>query len=546
MGPLPPLQWNGSDRAWLCRWLEMTTASLRDLQLMRQEAEDRVKAVLKVEGDYEEELDRLRVRRSFLVESEEKMGWARPARSKSGQNPAEVDEVIPTRTDQGKANEHVNISKRKSRMSQEAMSHGKPERTESGYIHELNQIMLGKSKSGLADIEQFSSTKTGQDQEHTQLKSWGTDPGKTQGDIKLIKSLRVTDSRQTQGAKWERTGATEELGQNPDHMEQIREMGTEPRGQNQEWNRGRENTLSVLLSDPTSLHRIGSGSWVPRLRLGSSGVTSDIMFTRRMSGKCLSTPSSGFYEASDTESISSSRSSLCSEAPSSSPLSVISPRRSSALRPRSIDCTAERRKELQSRIGGTRRPMSAGALDTSLFLPSFYHSQFDITEGDDMNPPDSFSVSPSLCVIQQRCRAERYICKLALKYRCQPSSSSLPPDLGPPVHRSFASLSLNPKGPTSCSPSPHCNSLSCSVGDVRRTPRSHGGSWGRFLSRIMLRRDPRAATSEMNLDQCGRGPHNPLHIPQSAEGELLRTKSVRDLLSVNQFKRSQRGLYKAY
>ncbi|KAG8437993.1 hypothetical protein GDO86_008615 [Hymenochirus boettgeri] len=297
------------------------------------------------------------------------------------------------------------------------------------------------------------------------------------------------------------------------------------------------NSVSLLLSDLPSLHRIGSGSWGPRLRLGSSGVTSDLLFSRRLSGNSLSTPSSGFCEASDLDSASSSCSSLFSEVSSTIPLTMMSPHRGSSLRPRSTDCT----REVQSLNVNAKRPMSAGALDSSYFTSlTLYHSRFDISQKENVTPTQNVSMSPSLGVIQQKRRAERYIYKLALKYRCRPGASPLPPDLGPPIHRSLASLSIAPVCLSSAPRSTQCNSLSCSVVDVKRTPKNHG-SWGRFLSRVMLRRDPRSATSELNLEQCGRG-----NGPPIVDSNFQRAKSVRDLLSVSSFKRSQKGLNKLF
>ncbi|KAM9301741.1 uncharacterized protein PAF06_014957 [Gastrophryne carolinensis] len=316
----------------------------------------------------------------------------------------------------------------------------------------------------------------------------------------------------------------------------------------QEPDRARDKNPEMLLGhiqedlsqaiEASSLRRIGSGSLAPRLRLGSSGVTSDLLFSRRFSGNCLSSHSSGFYDASDLDSTSSSCSSLCSD--SSFPLSysVMSPHRSSAMRPRSIDYTAERRKELQKGRAQPRRPISAGALE-GVYLSSITHSHYDTSQCNDRSTCDY--CTPLLGDIQQRLKAERYICKLALKHHCKPGVSNPLPDLGPPTPKALplAFISSDDSHP----PSPRTPSLSSSMGDVRKTPR---GSWGRFFSRVVLRKDSRIAASELNLQRCGRSPQHSLRSPSLAEGQLVRAKSFRDLLAVNPFKRSQKCLNKVW
>lgn len=49
MTPHHPPGHHGSERAWLSRWLELSTQRLRELHVMRQEAEDRVRGVLEDE-----------------------------------------------------------------------------------------------------------------------------------------------------------------------------------------------------------------------------------------------------------------------------------------------------------------------------------------------------------------------------------------------------------------------------------------------------------------------------------------------------------------
>ncbi|XP_018420391.1 PREDICTED: leucine zipper protein 4 [Nanorana parkeri] len=306
---------------------------------------------------------------------------------------------------------------------------------------------------------------------------------------------------------------------------------------------GVEGEKNFQPTEPYLLRRIGSGSLAPRLRLGSSGVTSDLLFTRRFSGNCLSTHSSGFYENSDLDSISSSCSSLCSDSSCHTSFSMMSPHRNSVIRPRSIDYTNERRKELQSGRAQPRRPISAGALE-GYSLSSISTSRYDITQHNDRTSCDyTYSSTPPLCAIQQRCKAERYICKLALKYRCKPGVSNPLPDLGPRTPRTPASASLYSECYNSCPPSPQINSLSSSLGDVRKTPK---GSWGRFFSRVMLKKDSRIAASELNLQHCIYSPQKSLRSPSLADGQLVRAKSFRDLLSVNPFKKSQRGLNKVW
>lgn len=222
---------------------------------------------------------------------------------------------------------------------------------------------------------------------------------------------------------------------------------------------------------------------------------------------------------------------------------MMSPHRSSEMRPRSIDYTNERRKELQNGRAQSRRPISAGALE-GFSLSSISSSRYDITQYNDRTTCDyTYSSTPPLCAIQQRRKAQRYICKLALKYRCKPGVTNPLPDLGPPTPRTPVSPSPYSERYNSCPPSPQINSLSSSLGDVRKTPK---GSWGRFFSRVMLKKDSRIAASELNLQHCINNPQSSPRSPSQADGQLVRAKSFRDLLSVNPFKRSQRGLNKMW
>ncbi|XP_012816126.2 uncharacterized protein LOC100170590 isoform X1 [Xenopus tropicalis] len=535
MGPVPPaFPCNGSERLWLCRWLEANAASLRELHVQRQEAEERVVRALSCTGeDNGLQWARSKTRGSIHNQTV----WAGPVGAKSELGPVGAkSELGPVgaKSELGPVGAKselgpVGAKSELGPVGAKSELQGDPGLVgdEQGHIQRdiehnltrLGALQLGQNhedrdhfvlRGAFKDAE-FPDDGTGQAQETHLIRTSKAEPCVTQGCV--------------------RRGATEP-GQG--------QTGVEVSGRNQDWIWDKENLISAVPPDTSGLHRIGSGSWVPRLRLGSSGVTSDIIFLRRLSGNSLSTPSSGFCEASDIDSISSSCSSLCSEASYPTPLSMMSPRRNSSLRPRSTDCIGECRKDIQYVRGGAQRPMSAGALESSYFTSlSLNHSCFDITQRENVIPPPITTISPTLCVVQQRRRAERYIYKLALKYRCRPGAAPLPPDLGPTVHRGLASLSLISVCPPSTPPSPQCNTLSCSVGDVRKTPKNHG-SWGKFLSRVMLRRDPRAA-SEMNLELCGRGNGTPL-----VENHLQRAKSVRDLFSVSSFKKSQKGLNKLH
>ncbi|XP_063801058.1 uncharacterized protein LOC134969203 [Pseudophryne corroboree] len=582
--------WNGSDRAWLCRWLEVTTASLQELHQMRQEAEQRVRGVLgdghcMVSHSAAEERGapaastvRRHIDPEDLVGQVPELGhiqeeegdvrlWgykekghnnislgaqgrpefpilsckflagqaqgetAHHGRTSAGQaqgEPAQHNRPSSGQ-DQGEPAHHGRTSAGQDQG--EPAHHG---RTSAGQAQGV-PAHHGRTSAGQAQGEpdHHGRTSAGQAQgvpAHHGRTSAGQTHWRTSAGQNQEKKVVTGTMDKTQGPTWARSLAAE--AEVVDHMEEIPVL-----------NEGSERPLSVFSSEPASLRRIGSGSLAPRLRLGSSGVTSDLLYTRRMSGNCLSAHSSGFYETSDLDSTSSSCSSLCSDTSCHTSTSVMSPHRSLSMRPRSIDCAAERRKELQNGRVQTKRPMSAGAVD-GFFLLSVYNSRCDITQSNHTTPYDyPFSDPPPLCAIQQRCKAERYICKLALKYRCKPGVTTLPADLGPPNSRRQVLPFLHPDCHASCPLSPQVSSISISLGDVRKHPR---GSWGRFLSRIMLRRDSRSTASELNLDQCGQSPQGTLRGSPLAESQLLRAKSVRDLLSVNPFKRSQRGLNKAW
>ncbi|NP_001089594.1 uncharacterized protein LOC734651 [Xenopus laevis] len=492
MGPVPPtFPGNGSDRLWLCRWLEANAASLRDLHVLKREAEERVIWALSgtdVDNGFQWEKNKIRS-------------------STHKQNPDWTGGKCELLGDAGLvANEQGHVIQREIEQN----------------LSRLGALELGPDHG---DGERFACGNRENVPKRTlRASEFPTDGTAQAQDIHLPRSRKAE------------ANVTQELVRRGT-AELIPETGEEVQLKNPDWMWDKENS-AVLPPDTSGLHRIGSGSWVPRLRLGSSGVTSDLLFFRRLSGNSLSTPSSGFCEASDIDSISSSSSSLYSEASCPTPLSMMSPHRSSSLRPRSTDCSGECRKDIPHAKGGAKRPMSAGALESSYFTSLSCH--FDITQRENVIPPQNAIISPTLCVVQKRRRTERYIYKLALKYRCRPGAAPLPPDLGPAVQRGLASISLMSVCPPSVPASPQCNALSCSVGDVRKTPKNHG-SWGKFLSRVMLRRDPRTAASEMNLELCGRGNGTPL-----VENHLQRAKSVRDLFSVSPFKRSQKGLNKLH
>uniref|UniRef100_A0A8C5WFK7 Uncharacterized protein n=1 Tax=Leptobrachium leishanense TaxID=445787 RepID=A0A8C5WFK7_9ANUR len=449
MGPLP-LPYYGSseaDRVPLGRWLEVTSAGLVELHLMRREAEERVRGALR-----------------------------------GGQ-----EETPGTTIHRGPPQDMFGIRSKTSPL-EDRMSH-----------------------LGLKDLEWSGIDKAGRTEPGLNREELGPGMPAEAGPDLTEKSLTRIAT-----LCWH----------------QQFQIKLRPRWN---WDFNLFNTGDVLMCP--SLPRSGPGSLPPRFRLGSSGVTSDLLFTKRMTGSSLYAPSSGFFESSDLDSIASSSSSLSSETSTSTQMSMKSSCRVTAVRPWSTDFTSERRKELQSGRGGTRRPRSAGALDT--FVPSIYPSRNNTpTYREEYRTlQDSHSSLPPLSVIQQRQRVERYICKLALKHRCKPGSSTLPTDHGPPIRRNpdtpLANLECSPRGPAS----PQYPTISTSVGDVRRT---HKGSWGRFFSRVMLHKSSRTAASEMNLELCGRG-NASLRGSSLEARQLPRTKSFRDLLSSNLFKKSERG-----
>ncbi|KAM4018803.1 uncharacterized protein ACNLHF_008047 [Anomaloglossus baeobatrachus] len=470
-----------SDRTWLNRLLEVTTASLQELHVMRQEVQERVRGVLEGQGE-------------------------QPKRQGSKRKNLDLDQTRCRSLELENIQEEVLVRLRRCKLENfQEMS--PPEDVIQGYSPKSSSFQQDLGQ----DLVEGAEAKV----HARKAAQWRMDP---QASRRLIQEPSdVVSSHQPwpyQPSSWARTD-----GQELDHVEQS------------------EDPEPLLPTELAPLRRIGSGSMAPRLRLGSSGVTTDILFSRRMSAH-----SSGFYETSDLDSTSSSCSSLCSDISCHTSVSLMSPHRSCAMRPRSIDCSLERRKELQGGMTPARRPMSAGALD-GYFLRS--PSRFDLAHTYDVAPCDyPFSGTPPLCVIQQRRKAERYICKLALKFRCKPGGSNVRPDLGPPPTSRRPAHALRVSGRhVSCPSSPQVPSLSSSLVDVRK---HSTGSWGRFLSRVMLKKDSRIAASELNLDQYGKSSQDPLQSPSLAEGQFLRAKSFRDLLSVNPFKRSQRGLNKAW
>ncbi|XP_075043738.1 uncharacterized protein LOC142103567 [Mixophyes fleayi] len=542
--------WNGSDRAWLCRWLEVTTTSLKELHVMRREAEQRVRGVLDEEQSSHES-DWMRWERHMAAEET----LVKAVATKIRRN-LDMDQSKPKKSELGHIQEevvNVRLCRDKEERNQHEMSPAQtPDLDHSWSIngksqerndptHNLVRVdhvrgLTRKLAQGIQ--EQVISPKSTAEQTQEELvKLVRTSARQNQEKMDIITSS-TDEYLQSQKPIWPRPDATEPA-HNPEDVDKAMDQSEESPALND----GSELPLSVFPTEFAPLRRIGSGSLTPRLRLGSSGVTSDLLFTRRMSGNCLSAHSSGFYEASDVDSTSSSCSSLCSDTSCHTSISVMSPHRSLAMRPRSIDCTTERRQELQNGRVQTKRPVSAGAVD-GYFLLSVSNSRCDIAHSNHMTPCDyPFSDTPPLCAIQQRRKTERYICKLALKYRCKPGVTTLPADLGPPTPRRPVLPFLRPDCRGSCPPSPQVSSLSTSLGDVRKPPR---GSWGRFLSRVMLRKDSRTAASELNLDQCGQSPRGSLQGSSLTEGQLLRAKSFRDLLSVNPFKRNQKGLNKAW
>ncbi|XP_075692968.1 uncharacterized protein LOC142660263 [Rhinoderma darwinii] len=522
----PSHTWNRSDR--MNRWMEVTTASLKELHLMRLEAEERVRGVLPVYQSSEEG-ERAKWQRRRVADESMTCGKRKNL---------DVDQPRPTRLELGQIQEEVLLRLRVSKLEMTP-----PVDLEQGHNSEPNCF---KPEDLMSDLVEGSRVKV-----HLPRKP-----------AQCMESHRPANTilEQTQENSMDHPGPSRRQNQAaadmvPNNQPWLPQSSIWTRNDGQELDRTAHNwvksveqsedgesQLSAFPTETASFIRIGSGSLAPRLRLGSSGITSDLLFTRRMTGNCMSAHSSGFYETSDLDSTSSSCSSLCSDISCHTSISLMSPHRSSVMRPRSIDCTLERRKELQSGIAQTKRPVSAGALDGYL-LQSASNSRFDLTQGYDVAPSEYlFSVTPPLCAIHQRRKAERYIFKMALKYRCKPGVSTVRPDFGPPTPRRpappFPSVS-----PVSCPSSPQVSSLSSSLGDVRK---HSTGSWGRFLSRVMLKKDSRIAASELNLEQCGKSSRDALRSPSLAEGQFTRAKSFRDLLSVNPFKRSQRGLNKAW
>ncbi|KAM8939244.1 uncharacterized protein RCH25_052822 [Pelodytes ibericus] len=598
MGPLPfPHPVSGSERVLIGRWLEVTTVNLKELLQMRKETEAMVRGALT--GDLDQEnmtrisitrngrrdekgtcwveseltkleqnmTDRSRVAqadvedimvqiraaqnieesdlaetlqkvhiipgmdhiRPEITESDDYIG-SDPIRSKPGENPREKKLIKQEITKQNKLEMgHVRKLQYPPEQVQKVVAKVVESTPSRRHKEEVNLARTEQSELGQEE-ERKNQFRSERDDIMTQLISQATDSTR-----RYPLRQRPPESQDVQTAGWGRLQTVVH-----EHSEDSRYGPPKTSPGNRNCVLERKSSLSSLLSELPALHRIGSGSLPPRLRLGSSGVTSDLLYTRRTSVSYA--PSSGFYEASDIDSTSSSCSSLCSEASSSTPLSMRSPCCTTPIRPWSIDFTSERRRELRSGRGATKRPMSAGAIDAFL-RTSVYHSRNDILTptDEDQASHDAFSSIPPLSVIQQRHRVERYICKLALKYRCRPGTATLPTDLGPSPRRLPAILPVHSECPLSDPPSPLLPSLSCSVGDVRRTQR---GSWGRFLSRVMLRKGTRTAASEMHLDQCGQRPQDSLNGSLLGDRHMTRAKSFRDLLSVNLFKKSERSLNK--
>ncbi|XP_077143666.1 uncharacterized protein LOC143806726 [Ranitomeya variabilis] len=477
------------DRAWVNRLLEVTTASLQELHVMRQQVEEKVRGVLERQESSEE--------------------GEQPKRQSGKRKNLDLDQTRCRSLELENIQEEVLVRLRRCKLENfQEMS--PPE--------DLKQN--GPESSGFKqDLVESSPAKV-----HTRkVAQWRMDPQASRRQVQELSDIVISNQPcPYQPSTWTRTD-----GQEPDQSEHHMEQS--------------DDREPPLPTEPPSLRRIGSGSMAPRLRLGSSGVTTDLLFSRRMSGNCMSAHSSGFYETSDLDSTSSSCSSLCSDISCHTSVSLMSPHRSSVMRPRSIDCSLERRKELHGGMAPAKRPMSAGALD-GYFLRS--SSRFDLAQAYDVSPCDyPFSGTPPLCAIQQRRKTERYICKLALKFRCKPGGSNVRPDLGPPTPRRHAQPYHVSVSHVSCPSSPQATSLSSSLVDVRK---HSAGSWGRFLSRVMLKKDSRIAASELNLEQYGKRSQDPLRSQSMAEGPLLRAKSFRDLLSVNPFKKSQRGLNKVW
>ncbi|XP_069821523.1 uncharacterized protein [Dendropsophus ebraccatus] len=502
-----------SDRTWINRWLELTTESLKELQFMRLEAEERVRGALEEEHrNPRHKGDRIKWHRRCTEDAYKR---------------TDLDRAVPCSSPFESIQEEV-LGRLSACTLENCIEMFPPEDHHSPPSgcsqQDLVQGLLEGSpirKLAECNVESVRPARTNSAQTQENL---------TDHSHPLRRQYQAPADSAISNNPWVCQSPTTE-GHN---------LAAQNVGETFEQSKDQEPLLLVVPTETTFLRRMGSGSLAPRPRLGSSGVTSDLLFTRRKSGNCMSAHSSGFYETSDLDSTSSScssRSSLCSSSCHSS-VSLMSPHRSSVMRPRSIDCTMERRMELQSGTAQTKRPMSAGTLDGFLRLAS--NSQYDLTQTFDVavcNHP--FTGTSPLIAIKQRQKAEQYICKLALKYRCKPGMSTVCPDLGPPTPRypahAFSSVS--------CPPSPQVTSLSSSMVDVRK---NSSGSWRRFLSHIIVKRDSRIAASMINLEQCGKSLEDNLQSQSLTGGHFIRAKSFRDLLAVNPFKRNLRGLNKAW
>ncbi|XP_072277696.1 uncharacterized protein [Pyxicephalus adspersus] len=560
MGPHPA---HGSDRAWLSRWLEVSAETLRDLHAMRQEAEERVRRVLEDERTSQE------------------VTWTKWQRNAPAEN--DVTRVLTKlRSSPDLELEHIEeevlgVTERRNTSGKETASPHIPElqfspgrgqrprdpkysRVASCQVQELAQelqhkMIIGENTGKVKAAGSIERMDHGYRAERIHSRDHGCRVEKMNGmdyGCRVEKMDGMDYSCRVEKMDGMDHGCRVEKMDRMDHgcrAERIRSRDHGCRAescQNTRWGSVEGTYLSAQEkphTEPTELPllcRIGSGSLPPRLKLGSSGVSSEILFTRRFSGNCLSSHSSGFYESSDLDSILSSCSSLCSEFSCHTSTSMTSPHQNLITRPRSIDYTNERRKELQKGRVQTRRPISAGALESFSLSSS---SRYDINQYDRTTCDYTYFSTPPLCAIQLHRKAERYICKLALKYRCKPGVNNPLPDLGPPAPRTPVPSYLYSECHNSCPPSPKMNSLSSSLEDIRKTPK---GSWGRFFSRVRLKKDSRIAASELNLQHCINSPQKSLRSPSLADGQLVRTKSFRDLLSIKPFKRSQRGLNKIW
>ncbi|KAM3920287.1 uncharacterized protein RB166_014679 [Leptodactylus fuscus] len=472
-------------RAWVNRCLEVTTTGLKELQIMREETEKKVREVLE----------------------EQRSPKKRESRSKN-----------------------LDMDQRRRSAEDEVLI-----RVRRCHLETFQEITPSENSDLIHDLVEVSQVKI-PPRKPTQ---WSVASPRTSKTFKEPSQESSMDHPQT-ASRQNQAPSDRVTGHRPSTWSRTEGQGLDKANYNLEQSEDRL-PLSVFPTETASLRRIGSGSSGPRLRLGSSGVTSDL-FTKRMNGNCLSAHSSGFYDTSDLDSTSSSRSSLCSDISCHTSVSLMSPHRSSGMRPRSIDCSLERKRELQNGMAQTKRPMSAGALDG--YLRSASISRFDLSQSFDATSCDyPYAGTPPLCAIQQRQKAERYIYKLALKYRCKPGGSTIRPDLGPPTPRRPAQAFPPSGSHVSCPSSPQVTSLSSSLVDVRK---HSTGSWGRFLSRVMLKKDSRIAASEINLERCGQGSRDTLQCPTLSDGPFTRTKSFRDLLTVKSFKRSQKGLNKVW